>query len=174
MINENIKNNPNILDEYPILEIEYNRDGTKKSFYTLASEKDIKETQIKSDENELEFNYNQEKISKEEFDREMLKLKVKLEDQNKVYDTLIFDLIKNEDLESLKHEIISAKLNNIELKRLATSLSSIADNKIEEFQQNNKEFKMTNITEWNRRYDIIAKNISKSRELEGFILSLME
>ena len=45
-----IKENPKLLEEYPILDIEYNKDGTKKEFYYLASEKDIKETQIKSDE----------------------------------------------------------------------------------------------------------------------------
>ena len=62
---DNIKE---LMDDYPIIEIEYNPDGSKKSFYSLASEKDIKETQIKSDENELEFNYSQKKISKEEYE----------------------------------------------------------------------------------------------------------
>ncbi len=174
MINEVIKNNPGLLDEYPILEIEYNSDGTKKKFYSLASEKDIKETQIKSDENELEFNYKQNKISKDEYEKEKLRLKTKLEDQNYVYDTLIFDLIKNEDMEELRSEIIDASLDEVELKRLASSLSSIAEKKINDFQENNKEFKMTNITYWNRKYDIIAKNYSKTRELESFILSLIE
>lgn len=174
MINENIKNNPSLLDEYPILEIEYNRDGTKKKFYSLASEKDIKETQIKSDENELEFNYSQNKISKEEYELQKLKLKTRLEDQNYVYDTLIFDSIKNEEMEELRKEITDAKLDEVELKRLATSLSSIAEKKINDFQENNKEFKNTNFSEWNFKYDIIAKNYAKTRELEGFILGLIE
>ena len=169
-----IKENPSLLDEYPILEIEYNRDGSKKNIYTLASEKDIRETQLKSDENELDFNYSQNKISKEEYENQKLKLKTKLEDQRMVYDNLIFDLIKNEDMEELKKEIKEAKLNDVELKRLAISLSSVAEKKINDFQENNKEFKITNITEWNHKYDVIAKNYSKTRELESFILSFIE
>ena len=169
-----IKNNPELFDDYPIIEIEYNRDGTKKPFYVLSSEKDIKETQIKSDENELEFNYSQDKITKEEFELQKQKLKTKLDSQNKVYDTLIFDIINKKNIEDLKKEIIGAKLNDIELKRLGTSLSSIVENKINEFQDNNKEFKINNITEWNRKYDMIAKNYSKARELESFILGIIE
>lgn len=87
---------------------------------------------------------------------------------------MIFDLIRDENIEDLKNEIKVADLDNIELKRLATSLSSIAENKINEFQENNKEFKEKNITEWNTRYDIIAKNYAKTRELESFILTLIE
>lgn len=157
-----------------ILNIEFNSDGSKKKFYTLANEKDIKETQVKSDENELEFNYSQNKISKEEYDEKKLILETKLEDQNTIYDTLIFNLIKNDSIESLKEEVLKANLSNIELKRLATSLSSIAEKKINDFQNNNKDFKLNNITEWNYRYDIIAKNYSKARELESFILSIIE
>ena len=67
-MDEVIKNNPNFFDEYPIFEIEYNRDGTRKNFYTLASERDIKETQIKSDENELDILFSQNKKSKDEYD----------------------------------------------------------------------------------------------------------
>ena len=62
-VNEFIDNiildNPLILKEYPILEIEYNIDGTKKDIYSLASERDIKKMQLKSDENEIEYKYNQ-------------------------------------------------------------------------------------------------------------------
>ncbi|MBO6195430.1 MAG: hypothetical protein J6O56_03685 [Bacilli bacterium] len=174
MVNEVIKNNPRLLDKYPILEMEFNKDGTKKKFYSLASEKDIKETQIKSDENELEFNYSQNKITKEDYELQKLKLKTKLEDQNYIYDTLIFDSIKYEDMESLKQEIITANLDEVELKRLASSLSSIAEEKINDFHDNNKEFKITNISYWNRKYDMIAKNYAKTRELEGFILGLIE
>ena len=168
---DNIKE---LMDDYPIIEIEYNPDGSKKSFYSLASEKDIKETQIKSDENELEFNYSQKKISKEEYEEKKNFLKEKIKKQGFVYDTLIFDLIRDENIEDLKNEIKVADLDNIELKRLATSLSSIAENKINEFQENIKEFKEKNITEWNTRYDIIAKNYAKTRELESFILTLIE
>ena len=174
MINDVIRENKDLLDKYPILEIEYNSDGSKKKFYTLSSEKNIKETQLKSDENELEFNYSQNKISKEDYELQKLRLKTRLEDQNYVYDTLIFDLIKDEDMEDLREEIINAKLDDIELKRLAISLSSIAENKINDFQENNKEFKKTSISDWNYRYDIIAKNYAKTRELEGFILSLIK
>ena len=168
-----IKENPKLLEEYPILDIEYNKDGTKKEFYYLASEKDIKETQIKSDENELEFKYNQNEITKEEKKKEKKSLENKLLNQNLVYDNLIFDLIKNEDLEVLKSQIKNASLDDIELKRLAMSLSSIAQNKINDFQENNKEFRNTNFSYWNHKYDIIAKNYAKTRELEGFILSLI-
>ncbi|MBQ9012784.1 MAG: hypothetical protein IJ094_04360, partial [Bacilli bacterium] len=61
-----------------------------------------------------------------------------------------------------------------ELKRLASSLSSIAENKINDFIKNNKEFKQENISLWNVKYDLIAKNYAKTRELESFILGLIE
>lgn len=168
MINEELYN------EYPIFQIEYNSDGTKKKFYDLSSEKNIKETQIKSDENELDFKYSQNKITKEEYEEKKEELENKLSNQNYVYDSLIFDLIKNKELEDLKEEVRSASLNNIELKRLAMSLSSIAENKINEFHENNKEFKNNDISYWNYKYDIIAKNYAKTREVESFILSLIE
>lgn len=173
MITKLIKENPNILKEYPILEIEYNVDGTKKSLYSLASEKDIKETQIKSDENELDFKFNQNKISEEEYKKEKKLLEIKLENQNLVYDDLIFDIINTEDIENIKEEIKNSNLNSIDLKRLASSLTSIAENKISAFQKNNKDFNKENISYWNYKYDIIAKGYSKARELESFILNLI-
>lgn len=173
MVTNLIKENPSILKDYPILEIEYNIDGTKKSLYSLASEKDIKETQIKSDENELDFKFNQNKITEEEYKKEKKLLEIKLENQNLVYDDLIFDIINNEDLEVIKEEIKSSNLNSIDLKRLAASLTSIAENKISAFQKNNKEFSEENISYWNYKYDIIAKGYSKARELESFILNLI-
>ena len=173
MVTNLIKENPSILKDYPILEIEYNIDGTKKSLYSLASEKDIKETQIKSDENELDFKFNQNKITEEEYKKEKKILAIKLENQNLVYDDLIFDIINNEDLEVIKEEIKSSNLNSIDLKRLAASLTSIAENKISAFQKNNKEFSEENISYWNYKYDIIAKGYSKARELESFILNLI-
>ena len=168
-----IKDNPDIIKEYPILEVEYNRDGSKKEFYILASEKNIRETQIKSDENELDFNYSQNKITKSEYERQKRALEEKLKNQNLKYDNMIFELINDEDLEILKEKIREANLNDIDLKRLSESLSSIAENKITDFQNNNKEFQKNNIAYWNYKYDIIAKNYAKTRELEGYILSLI-
>ena len=173
-IDEIIKDNPSIINEYKILEIEYNSDGTKKSFYNLASEKNIKELQIKSDENELDYKYSQNLISKEDYITEKEKLENKLNNQNYVYNNVIFSIIENEDINDLINEIKNANLNEIDLKRLATSLESIAENKIEEFQENNKDFKEKDISAWNYRYDIIAKNYAKTRELESFILSMIE
>ena len=173
-MDEVIKNNPNFFDEYPIFEIEYNRDGTRKNFYTLASERDIKETQIKSDENELDFLFSQNKISKDEYDSKKKVLEEKLENQNYVYNDNIFDMISSQELTELKKEIREADLNDIDLKRLASSLASIAEEKISDFQQNNKEFKEQNLSEWNEKYNIIANSYAKTRELESFILSLIE
>ncbi len=170
---EKIRENPSIIDEYPIFEIEYNKDGTKKEFYILASEKNIKEIQIRSDENELDFKYNQGNISKEEYEKEKGILENKLNDQNLIYDNLIFKLIKNEDLDSLKNKIKNANLNEIDLERLAKSLESIAENKINDFQKNNQEFKKEDIASWNFKYSIIANNYAKTRELESFILNLI-
>ena len=173
-MDEVIRNNPDFFDEYPIFEIEYNRDGTKKSFYTLASERDIKETQIKSDENELDFRFNQNLITKEEYKKQKSELEDKLINQNLVYDDLIFDIISNEELDVIKEEIKNSNLNDIDLKRLASSLSSIAETKIDDFQKNNKEFRNDKISYWNYKYDKIAKGYARTRELEGFILDLIE
>ncbi|MBR3116743.1 MAG: hypothetical protein IKF36_02570 [Bacilli bacterium] len=173
-IEEVLKNNNNLFNEYPIFEIEYNQDGTKKSFYELASERDIKETQIKSDENELDFLFSQNKITKEDYDKSKEELEFKLEKQNTVYNDLIFSLISEEELNDLKKEIEKANLNDIDLKRLASSLGSIAEEKIADFQNNNKQFKEENLKEWNARYDSIARSYGKTRELESFILSLIE
>ena len=173
-VSELLNSNSNLFEEYPIFEIMYNKDSTKKEFYYLASEKDIKETQLKSDENELDFKFSQNKITKEDYIRQKELIKRKLINQNIVYDTLIFDLIRNEEMDTLKEQIKKASLDDIELKRLAMSLSSIAEKKIEDFQKNNSEFRENNISEWNRRYDIIARNYAKTRELEAFILTLIE
>lgn len=172
-VEELIKEDPNILKEYPILEVEYNPDGSKKSFYSLASEKDIKEIQIKSDENELEYKYSQKLISEEEYNKQKKVLEDKLNNQNEVYVDLIFDIINTEDLNVIKEEIKSSNLNEIDLKRLAASLSSIAESKIDEFSKNNKAFRSDKISYWNYKYDKIAKGYEKTRELESFILSLI-
>ena len=173
-ISELIKNNPDILDEYPILEIEFNRDGSKKSIYYLANEKDIKIAQANSDLNELEYKYSQGKISKKEYEDNKEEIEKRLINQNLVYDDLIFDIINKEDLELIKSEIKDYNLNEIDLRRLSDSLSSIAENKINEFQENNKEFRKDKISYWNYKYDLIAKSYAKARELEGFIRSLIE
>lgn len=173
-IDEVVKNNPSLLNDYPIFEFEYNSDGTKKTIYSLASEKDIKETQIKSDENELDFMFSQNKITKEEYEKSKKELEEKLEDQNYIYNDLIFNMISNEELSDIQKEIKEANLNDIDLKRLANSLSSIAEEKITDFQNNNREFREQNISEWNRKYNIIANSYAKTREIESFILSLIE
>lgn len=156
------------------LSIKYNNDGSLKPFYSLASEKEIKEMQLRSDENELDYKFKQKEISKEEYEEEKELLEIKLKDQNYLYDLLIFDLIKEADMNDLKDAVKNANLSDIELKRLATSLTSIAENKIDDFQKNNKEFQKENISDWNFRYNIIANSYAKTRELENFILSLIE
>ncbi len=173
-VSELIKNNPEILNDYPILEIEFNRDGSKKNIYFLANEKDIKIAQANSDLNELEYKYNQKSISKKEYEEKKNEIEERLHDQNLVYDDLIFDIINKEDIDLIKSEIKDFNLNEIDLKRLADSLASIAENKINEFQENNKEFRKDKISYWNYKYDIIAKGYAKTRELEGFIQSLIE
>ena len=162
------------IENYEILSIKYNKDGSIKPFYMLSSEKDIKEMQIKSDENELDFTFNQGKMSKEDYDNKKEKLKLKLKIQNEVYDDLIFDLINNKELNEIKEEVKNANLNDIDLKRLSSSLESIAIQKITDFTKNNNDFKNKNLEEWNRCYNKIAKNYEKVREVEGFILGLIE
>lgn len=171
---EKIINNSELLDEYEILNIKYNKDGKEKEFYILSSERDIKEMQIKSDENELDFKYNQGNISKEDYEREKENLELKLKVQNEVYDDLIFDIINNKDLNEIKEEVKNANLNDIDLKRLSSSLESIAIKKITDFKTNNDDFKNKNLEEWNYSYNKIAKNYEKVREVEGFILSLIK
>lgn len=166
--------NKELLNEYEILEIKYDNDGNLKPFYMLSSEKDIKEMQIKSDENELDFKYNEGKISKEEYDSKKEQLAFRLKIQNEVYDDLIFDLIDEKELNEIKEEVKDANLNDIDLKRLSLSLGSIAIKKITDFKQNNDDFKNKNMEEWNYCYNKIAKNYEKVREVEGFILGLIK
>ena len=157
-VNNFIKNiimdNPIILKEYPILEVEYNVDGTKKDIYSLASERDIKKMQIKSDEN-------------------VKKLKKKEEEQDLLYDDLIFEIINLNDSRTVKESIIKYNLNNIDLSRLAEAIKSVSENKIEEFRKNNNDFMIDKVSYWNYKYNKISKGISKARELESFILNLI-
>ena len=171
---DKIINNPELLEEYEILNIKYNKDGSLKPFYILSSEKDIKEMQIKSDENELDFKYNQGSISKDEYDKEKEELNIKLNIQNEIYDDLIFDIINSKNLDDVKEEVKNANLNDVDLKRLSSSLESIAIKKITDFKNNNDDFKNKNLEEWNYSYNKIAKNYEKVREIERFILDLIK
>lgn len=173
-INNIVADNPIILREYPILEIEYNLDGSKKDIYSLASERDIKKMQIKSDENELDYKFNQGKISKKEYDFEVNVLRKKLQEQDLLYDDLIFDIININDSRVVKESIIKYNLNNIDLSRLADAIKSVSENKIEEYKKNNKDFMIDKVSYWNYKYNKISKGISKAREVESFILSLIE
>jgi len=171
---DKIINNPELLEEYEILNIKYNKDGSLKPFYILSSEKDIKEMQIKSDENELDFKYNQGSISKDEYDKEKEELNIKLNIQNEIYDDLIFDIINSKNLDDVKEEVKNANLNDVDLKRLSSSLESIAIKKITDFKNNNDDFKNKNLEEWNYSYNKIARNYEKVREVERFILDLIK
>ncbi len=175
-INENIskiiKNDPKILLDNEILQIEYDIDGNKKDIYFLASERDIKNIQLLSDKNELEFKLSSNKITKKEYDIELKSLEEKKIELNLLYDDLIFNIIDTTSIEDIKEKIISHHLNPIDLERLAKAISSVAENKINEFTLNNKSFMLEKVSYWNYKYNKISKAISKSREVESFILSL--
>ena len=175
-INENIskiiKNDPKILLDNEILQIEYDIDGNKKDIYSLASERDIKNIQLLSDKNELEFKLSSNKITKQDYDIELKFLEEKKIELNLLYDDLIFNIIDTTSIEDIKEKIISHHLNPIDLERLAKAISSVAENKINEFTLNNKSFMLEKVSYWNYKYNKISKAISKSREVESFILSL--
>lgn len=175
-INENIsgiiKNDPKILLDNEILQVEYDIDGNKKDIYSLASERDIKNIQLLSDKNELEFKLSSNKITKKEYDIELKSLEEKKIELNLLYDDLIFNIIDTTSIEDIKEKIISHHLNPIDLERLAKAISSVAENKINEFTLNNKSFMLEKVSYWNYKYNKISKAISKSREVESFILSL--
>ena len=166
--------NLDLLKNSPTANILYNSDGTLKPFYVLSAERDIKETQIRSDENELDFKYSQGTISKEDYDREKENLEFILSNQNEVYNDLIFLEIDSKNIDKIKEEIKGASLNKIDLERLSSSLTSIVEKKLDEFKDNNKKFSEEELGLWNYRYSIIANNYSKIRELESFIHSLSE
>lgn len=150
-------------------DILYDKDGSLKPFYILSAERDIKETQIRSDENELEYKYSQGTISKEEYDKLKDELEFKLSNQNEMYNDLIFMEIDTKDIDAIKDEIREANLNKIDLERLSTSLTSIIEKRLEDFKKNNEEFKNEDLKDWNFKYSRIANNYSKIRELETFI-----
>lgn len=161
-----------LIKGFPILEIKYNIDGSIKPFYILSSEKDIKETQIKSDENELDFRFKNHEIDEAEYKKQKINLEFRLKNQNEIYDDLIFDIIDEKKLEDIKDEIKKANLNNIELDRLASSLSSIVEKKLDAFSKNNRSFTHEDLESWNYKYNRIAKNYEKVREVESFIRCL--
>lgn len=162
------------IDNSRTSEILYNKDGSIKPFYILSSERDIKETQIRSDENELDFKYNQGIISKEEYEKEKDNLEFILSNQNDVYNSLIFLEIDKKNIEEIKDELKNASLNRIDLERLTSSLTFIIEKKLEDFKNNNKNFKEENFKEWNYIYNRLANNYSKIREIESFVHSLSE
>ena len=169
-----VKENPNLIKDNSILEIEFNPDGSKKDIYSLASEKDIKATQIKSDLNEIEFKLSQNIITEEEYNSEKDKIENRLNEQNLVYNDLIFQIINNNFLEDIKKSISKYNLNEIDLKRLADAITSVTEEKVDEFVSNNKKFMIDKVSYWNYKYNQISKAISKSREVESFILDLIK
>ena len=170
---EIIKNNPKILQDNPLLSIEYNVDGTKKDIYSLSSEKDIKEMQIKSDLNEIEFNYNQGKISKEEYNDKKKNKEKELSELKYLYNDLIFEIINTFSLDDIKESIAKYNLNEIDLNRLKEAINSVVEFKIDEFSLNNKNFMIDKLSYWNYKYNELSKSISKSREVENYINSLL-
>lgn len=174
IVNKIIKENPKLVSEYKILEIEFNIDGTKKDICNLASERDIKKMQIKSDKNEQDFKFSQNKISKSEYEYNIDKINEQMKDLDLLYDDLIFDLIDSEDIKKIEESILKYNLSDIDLSRLADAISSVSENKIEEFRKNNKEFMIDKLSYWNYKYDKISKGISKARDIERFILNIIE
>ena len=172
-IEELIKKNPKLIEENKILEVEYNIDGTKKDIYSLASERDIRETQLKSNLNEIEYKYYQKIISKEEYEKKKKEIEEDAKNQEEVYNDLIFKIINKNDLETIKNSIEKYNLNEIDLKRLASAITSVTDAKVDEFILNNKKFMIDKVKYWNYKYSELSKAISKSREVENFILSLI-
>ena len=170
---EIIKNNPKILQDNPLLSIEYNVDGTKKDIYSLSSEKDIKEMQIKSDLNEIEFNYNQGKITKEEYNSKKNAKEKELSELKYLYNDLIFEIINTFSLDDIKESIAKYNLNEIDLNRLKEAINSVVEFKIDEFSLNNKNFMIDKLSYWNYKYNELSKSISKSREVENYINSLL-
>lgn len=173
-VNNIVLHCPSLIKEYPILEIEYNIDGTKKDIYSLASERDIKKMQIKSDKNELDFKFSQNIISKNEYEKNINEIDEKLKKQDLLYDDLIFDIINNSTMDEIKESILKYNLNSIDLTRLAEAINSVSENKIEEFRRNNKEFMIDKLSYWNYKYNKISKGISKAREVESFIINLVK
>lgn len=174
IVNDIIIKNPKLVEEYPILEIEFNVDGSKKDICNLASERDIKIMQIKSDKSEQDFKFSQNKISKDEYEINIDKINKKIRDLDLLYDDLIFDIINSAEVKDIEESILKYNLSDIDLSRLADAINSVSENKIEEFRKNNKEFMIDKLSYWNYKYDKISKGISKARDIERFILNIIE
>ena len=173
-IKDYIYDNRNIISKYSILEIEYNIDGTKKDIYSLASERDIKKVQITADKNELDYKFSQNIIKEDEYNNNIDEINNKIKNINLLYYYLIFDIINKYDIEKITKSILQYNLNNIDLDRLARAISSVSENKIEEFRMNNKLFMLDKMSYWNYKYNKISKGISKAREVESFIINLIK
>lgn len=171
-INKNI--NSEMIRNNPILEIEYDIDASKKDIYSLASERDIKKVQIQSDQNELDYKLSQGKITNKEYQEDIEKINLKMHNLDLLYDDLIFEIIDNTNIEEIQNSILSYNLNKIDLDRLARAIVSVSENKINDFRNNNKQFMMEKLSYWNYKYNKISKAISKAREVESFIMSLIE
>ena len=169
-----IKKNITLIKNNPLLEVEYEIDGSKKDIYSLASERDIKKMQIKSDKNELDYKFSQNEINKQKYDELLNEINIKDKKLDLLYDDLIFNIINNSTLEEIQKSILSHNLNDIDLNRLAISISSVSENKIEEFRNNNKLFMKDKFSYWNYKYNKISKEISKARDVESFIIKLIE
>ena len=169
-----IKNNLDLIKDNEILQIEYNFNGEKKDIYSLASERDIKKMQISSDKNELDYKFSQNQITKKEYEEKINEINNKIKDLDLLYDDLIFNIIDNKTLEDIQESIIKYNLNDIDLDRLSRAISSVCENKIEEFRNNNKSFMIDKLSYWNYKYDKISMAISKSREVENFIKKIIE
>ena len=163
-----------LLNNSKTFDILYNKDGSIKPFYILSSERDIKETQIRSDENELDFKYSQGQITKEDYVKQKNNLEFKLLNQNDLYNDLIFLEIDDKSIDEIKEDLKKASLNKIDLQRLSSSLSFIIEKKLEAFRENNKKFSEEELELWNYKYSRLANNYSKIREIESFIQTLEE
>lgn len=173
-ISELLSNNPKIVTDNSILEIEYEINGQKKDIYSLASERDIKNMQYMSKKNEIDYKISQNIINSSEYNNEIDKIEKEYKELNLLYDDLIFNIIRITNMEDIEKSIIEHNLNEIDLDRLAKAIDSVSNNKIEEFRRNNKEFISEKISYWNYKYNKISKEISKARELESFINKLKE
>ena len=173
-ISEFIKKDTSIIIKNPILEIEYDITGEKKDIYSLASERDIKNMQFLSDINEIEFKYKQNLINEDEHKKMINSILDIQNNQNLLYDDLIFNIINTNDLNSIKDSIKKHKLNDIDLERLAKAINAVSENKINEFKDNNRKFMLDKISYWNYKYNKISKGLSKAREVESFIINLIK
>jgi len=173
-VNNLIIKDPHIISNNPILETEYNLDGSKKDIYSLSSERDIKKMQINSDKNELDYKFSQKIIDKKEYENKINDINLKNNNLDILYDDLIFKIINNKTIDEIKTSILKYNLNNVDLDRLARSIISVCDNKIEEFRNNNKMFMIDKLSYWNYKYDKISKGISKAREVEVFIKGIIK